>query len=94
MQALRHPQRDLRIGQLDPPDLAQHRAHQHRRAARARRVAVAIEPEEQRVAAELEQAAAVVVGDREQRLEHASDHVGDLLGAFAALARELPRTAA
>ncbi len=56
--------------------------------ARARRVAVAIEPEEERVAAELEQAAAVFVGDGEHRLEHLSDHVGDLLGALAPLLRE------
>src|SRR6185503_21005816 len=50
-----------------------------------------LEPEQQRIAAELEQARAVVVGDRENRLEALADHLGDLLRAFAAFAGELLR---
>ena len=56
-------------GQVDPADVAQHVAHQHGGAACARRVALAVEPQQQRVAAELEQAAAALVGDREHRLK-------------------------
>ncbi len=63
MHALRHPQGDLRTGDLDPAYIAQHAAHQDRCATRAHRVTLAFEPKQQRVAAELEQAAAVVVGD-------------------------------
>ncbi len=88
MHALRHPQRCADAGKLDCADLAQHVAHQQRRAACARCVTIAFEPQQQRVAAELEQAAAAVVGDREHQLENVSDQLGDLLGAFAALARQ------
>ena len=59
MHALRHPQRDLRPRNLDAADRAQHPAHQRRRTARALDVAVTLEPEQQRVAPELEQAATV-----------------------------------
>ena len=88
MHALRHPQRDLRPGDFDPADVAQHPAHQDGRATGARGVTLALEPQQQRVAAELEQAAAVVVGDEQDRLETAPDRLGDLLGALAALAGE------
>ena len=88
MHALRHPQRDLRTRNLDPADGAQHAAHQRRRTAGAFDVALALEPEQQCVAAELEQAAAVLVGDLEDRFETAADRLGDLLRALAALAGE------
>ena len=51
-------------------------------------MAFAFEPEQQRVAAEFEQAAAAIVGDREHQLENVPDQLGDLFGAFAAFARE------
>ena len=86
---LRHLQRDLCAGQLDPADVLQHAAHQHRRATRALGVILAVEPQEQRVAAELEQAALVLISDRQDRLEAAADHIGDLFRALASLAREL-----
>ena len=89
MHALRHPQRDLGARQLDPADVVERAAHPHRGRAGARRVAIALEPQQERVAAELEQAGAVLVGDLEDRREAAADRVGDLLRALAALAREL-----
>ncbi len=88
MHALRHPQRDLRARHLDPADVAQHAAHQHCGATRARGVAVALEPQQQRVAAELEQAARRCRTRPQDRLEAASDRLGDLLRTLAALARE------
>ena len=88
MHALRHSQRDLGTGNFDPADVAQRAAHQDRRAAGARGVTIALEPQKQGIAAELEQAAAVLVGDGQDRLETASDRLGDLFGALAALARE------
>ncbi len=63
-------------------------AHEDRRPARADGVAVPFEPQQQGVAAELEQAAAVFVGDEQDRLEAASDRIGDLFGALASLAGE------
>ena len=86
--ALRHPQRDLGARHVDPADVAQHAPHQHRGAARPRDVAFVLEPQQQRVAAELEQAGAVVVRDGQDRLEAAADHFGDLLRALPPLARE------
>ena len=41
---------------------------------------LAVEPQQQRVAAELEQATAARIRDREHRLEHAANRVSDLLG--------------
>ncbi len=55
-----------------------------------RDVRLALEQQQERVAAELEQRAAVGVGDGEERLEAAADRVGELLGPLpAAPAREL-----
>ena len=87
--ALRHAQRDLRAGQVDPTDLIERAAHAHGRGARVRHMIVALEPEEERIAAELEQAGAVLVGDLEDRCEAAANGVADLFGALAPLAREL-----
>ncbi|MBK6396615.1 MAG: hypothetical protein IPF73_19620 [Betaproteobacteria bacterium] len=87
--ALRHLEHDFGAGQRDPAHDPEPRAHLDRRLACAREVAVAFEPQEQRVAAELEQAAAGVVGDRQDRLEALADHLGDLLGSLAAFRREL-----
>ena len=88
MHALRHPQRDVRTGNLDAADGAQDTAHQRRRTAGALDVAFALEPEQQRIAPELQQAAAVLVRDLEDRFETASDCLRNLLRALAALAGE------
>ena len=87
--ALGHHQRDLGVGQLDAADVVEDRAHHQRRVAGALDVGIPLEPEQQRVAAELEQAAAAVVGHLQDRLEALADDLGDLLGALLALAGEL-----
>ena len=88
VQALRHPQRHLPGRRLQPPDVAQHAAHAERRAARAGEVPVALEEQQEGVAAELQEVAAVGVGDAEQRAERRADRLDELLGALAAAARE------
>ena len=85
---LRHPQRDPRAWHFDATDIAQYPAHLQRRTAGTRDVALGREPEQQRVAAELEQAATIIVGDLQDRFETAPDRIRDLLRTFAALARE------
>ena len=80
----RHAQRRAGAGRGERAGGAQRAAHADRGAARALGVAVALEEQEQRVAAELQQAAAVRVGDLEQRGERAADRVADLLGALGA----------
>ena len=89
MHALRHSQRDLRArhARSGPTSRSTRRIRTVARQARAA-WSVALEPQQQRVAAELEQAAAVLVGDQQNRLEAPADRVGDLLGALAALACE------
>ena len=87
--ALGHLQRDLGVGQLDAADVVEDRAHHQRRVAGALDVGIPFEPEEQRVAAELEQAAAAVVGHLQDGLEALADDLGDLLRALLALAGEL-----
>ncbi len=82
--ALRHLQRDFGARQLDPSDLVEFAAHPHRGRAGTRRVVIALEPQQLRVAAELEQAGALLVGDLQDRRETAADRVGDLFRAFAA----------
>ena len=81
MHALRHPQRNRPIGHFDLSDRRQRVAHQHGRAACAHGVLVAVEPQQQRVSAELEEAATVRVRNREHRFEHVADRIGDLLGS-------------
>ena len=49
----------------------------------------AVEPQEQSVATELEQAATVLIGDCQDRLEAATDRIGDLFRALPAFAGEL-----
>jgi hypothetical protein len=82
--AHRHPQLDRRRAGLDRAVRAQLIAHRHGARACSFGVSVAVEQEQQRVSAELQQAAALVVGDGEQTLEAASDRVGQLLRALAA----------
>src|SRR5215470_13074526 len=81
--ALRHAQRDLRSRSLDMTDLAQRPAHPDRGATCTCRMLVALEPEEQRIATELEQAAAVLVRHVQDWLEAPTDRIGDLLGTLA-----------
>ena len=89
MYALRHSQRDLRVRQLDPADFGERATHLHRGRTGARSMPFAVEPQQQRVAAELEQAGAVLVGNLQDRREAAADRVGDVFGTLSALAREL-----
>ena len=86
--SLRHLQRDPRAWHFDATDIAQYPAHLQRRAAGTHHVALGGEPEQQCVAAELEQAATIIVGDLQDRFETAPDRIGDLFRSFAALARE------
>ena len=85
----RHPQLDVRAGHFDPADLTQRPPHPHRRAAGVRHVIVFLEQQQQRVAAELDEAAVVGVGDRQQVGEAGLDRVRDLLGALLPHLREL-----
>ena len=66
------------------PMRAQPPAHAEGGAARALDVAGPVEEQQQRVAAELQQAAVVAVGLREQLGEGRAEHVDELLGALAA----------
>ena len=88
MHALRHPQRDLRAGNAMRPTSRSARRIRTRRMTGARGMPFALEPQQQRIAAELEQAAAARVGGLEDRLEDCRDRVGDLFGTFPALLRE------
>ena len=82
--AHRHPQRGPRARRDDRARGAQRAAHPDGRAQRALGVRVALEEQQQRVAAELQQAAAVRVGDREQRGERGLDRLADPLRALRA----------
>ena len=57
-------------------------------AAGAGEVPLALEEQQEGVAAELQQVAAVGVGDAEQRAERRADRLDELLGALAAAPRE------
>ena len=89
MHCLGHLQVDLGVRQLDPTNFVQTIPHQECRSGCPCGVARAVEPQQQRIASELQQAGAVFVGDAQDRLETAAHHVGDLLGAFAAFSSEL-----
>jgi len=82
----------LELGRADRrgqcADCAEAVAHAPGRGAGAPRVLVAVEEEKECVAAELHEAAAVRVRDREQLPERRAHHVGHLFGAEAALRRE------
>ena len=83
-----HPERHPAHRGLRPPDLAQRPAHPVRRTRGAGGVTVAGEEEQQCVAAELEQAAALRIGDVEQVGERVVHHLRHLLRAHLPLARE------
>ncbi len=81
---LRHPQRDLAGRGLQRAERAQAPAHAEGGAARALDVVGPVEEQQQRVAAELQQAPVVAVGLREQLGEGRAEHVDELLGPLAA----------
>src|SRR3954451_10458 len=86
----RHAELEVRAaGQLDPANIPKCTAHPHRRTACVGDVVTVLEQEQQRVAAELDQAAIVGVRDRQQIRETRLDRVGDLLGPLPADLREL-----
>jgi hypothetical protein len=86
--ALRHSQRDFRTRYFDPTHFAQHSSHQQCGATGARGVTIALEPHQEGVTPKLEQAAAVLVCDSQDRLEACADRFRNLLGSFAALTCE------
>ena len=73
---------------LDPADGAQAEPHPDGRVRGERRVVVAGEQEQQRVAAELQETATRGVGDFEELLEARVDRVGDFFGADFAVTRQ------
>ena len=78
--ARRHPQDDLPGRRVQPPDASERRPHAVSSGRRSHSVAVTGEPQQQRVAAELQQAAVLAVGDRQEAGEDRTEDVGDLLG--------------
>ena len=74
-----------------PTDRAKRSPHLECRASGSACVLLAVVEQQQRVAAELEQAAALCVRDAEERGERRVHHLGDLLGARSAEAREALR---
>jgi hypothetical protein len=88
MDADRHAKPHLGAGKVDPADLAEGAAHPHGRPARHLDVVLAPEQQQQRVAAELDQAAAVRVRDRQQVGEARLDRLRDLLRPLLAVLGE------
>jgi hypothetical protein len=86
-----HPQLDGSRRRARTPDRPQRPPHLERRPRRTLGVPVALVEEQERVAAELEQAAAERVGPVEERRERRVHHVRHFLGARAPAARELLR---
>ena len=91
VRADRHAQRHLAGGRGERADPAQLAAHPVGCGDGAVGVPVALEEEQQCVAAELDQAALVGVGLGEERPERVADHVRDLLGTDLALPRQALR---
>ena len=79
---------DRAAAQVQPADAIDGALHLPGRPGGPQRVVGAVEHEEQRVAAPLEQAGAPVVGLVEERREHAVERVAHELGADLALSRE------
>ena len=84
-----HPELHVTGRRLRTRDDRERVAHADSRSGRAQLVTLAVEEDQQRVAAELQQAAAMPVGDVEQRGERRVHHVRHLLGACASERREL-----
>ena len=74
-----------------PADRPKRPAHLERRPSSPACVLLAVVEQQQRVAAELEEAAALRVGNAEERRERGIHHLGDLLGPCSAEARETLR---
>ena len=90
----RHAEADLPGRRLDPADLSERATHRDSGAGRLAGMVLTGEEEQQRVAAELDQAAAVPVRDSEEPGEDGAEDVGDLFGpdlpASARVARTWP----
>ena len=84
----RHPQRDLACRGEADTHLVQGPLHGQGGGTGPALMFVSAEQEEQRIAPELEQVAAVYVGGREQGAEGVADDLGQLLGTDPALACE------
>jgi hypothetical protein len=84
----RDPQANLDRARAVSRQLAQRLAHGDRGGAGTRGMVIAVEPQQQRIAAELDQRCAHVVGLRQQRGEAGVDRVGQLLGALVARSRQ------
>jgi len=82
----RHPQDDLAGGGIEASDAAQRPPHPMRGGRGAGGMPRPGEPDQERVASELQQAAVLAVGDGEQLGEDGAEHLGDLLGAHLAVA--------
>ncbi len=83
-----HPQLDGADRGVERSQRGERVAHPPGRGAGPSGMGLAGEEEEQRVAAELDEPAAELVGDREEAAEGRAHHVGHLFGAEAALRRE------
>lgn len=88
VQADGHPQHPPHAGDLDAAHLAQPLPHPDRRPAGPLDVQVAVEEQQQRVPAELHEAAAVVVRDAQQRREARVDRPDEELRALGPAARQ------
>ena len=81
-----HPEHDLAGGGVEAADASQGSPHPMGGGRGPRSMPGPGEPEQEGVAAELQQAAVLAVGDREQLGEDGPEHLGDLLGAHLAVA--------
>ena len=84
-----HLQLNRAGGRLRSSDRSQRRPHLERRTRCSRGVIVTLVEQQQGVAAELEQAAALCIGHREQSSEGRVHHLRDLFGAGSTEAGEL-----
>ena len=82
----RHPQDDLPGGGIEASDAAQRSPHPMGGGRGPRGMPGPGEPDQERVAPELQQAAVLAVGDGEQLGEDGAEHLGDLFGAHLAVA--------
>ena len=83
-----HPQRHLPGRRVERAELFERAPHAECRVAGPGRVRIAVEEEEERVASELHEPAAVRVGDREEPRERRAHHVRHLFCSKPPLGRE------
>ena len=86
--AARHPELDRAGGRLAARHGLDLALHVGGSAGGPFRVPVALEQQQQGVAAELEDVAAVTLGDLDQAVEHGGDRVHELLGALSSTGGE------